>query len=384
MTFSFGQDFRLGILGGGQLGQMLIQAAISFGPKIRVLDADPESPCRHLAHDFVPGSFRDETDVYAFGKSCDLLTVEIEHVHVGALKRLEEEGLAVFPSSALLEIIQDKAHQKTFFRRHNIPTSDFVILENADHLRSHAHFLPAFQKLRRSGYDGRGVGEVTSADKAAFDAPSVLEKKVENAREISILISRNDRGEVAIFPAVEMIFHPTSHLVEYLFAPADIPKTPAARAGEIARELAEKMSLVGLMAVEMFLTAHGEILVNEVAPRPHNSGHHTIRANQTSQYEAHLRAILGLAPGSTETLSPSAMVNLLGEAGESGPVVYENMNEVLALPGVSVHLYGKSQTRPFRKMGHVTILDQDPTKLREKVALVQKLVRVRSQGKASR
>ncbi len=377
-SFSLGRDFNLGILGGGQLGQMLIQAAIPLGPRVRVLDPDPESSCRDLAHYFTQGSFRDEETVCRFGKTCDLLTVEIEHVHTGALKRLEAEGLPVFPRAGLLEIIQDKGLQKKFFKTHGIPTADFVLLENAAELSRHTAFLPAFQKLRRSGYDGRGVAEVLPGARAVFDAPSVLEKKVENAREIAVLISRNRHGATAVFPAVEMVFHPVSHLVEYLVAPADLAKKISERAEEIARILADKMELVGLMAVEMFLLDDGEILVNEVAPRPHNSGHHTIRANATSQYEAHLLAILGLPPGSTDTLSPAGMVNLLGDAGFEGPVVYENMDAILSIPGASVHLYGKTVTRPMRKMGHVTILERDPARLHEKIMLVKKLARVRS------
>jgi 5-(carboxyamino)imidazole ribonucleotide synthase len=375
---AFSSDFKLGILGGGQLGRMLIQAAIDFNLYIKILDADPHAPCKPFAHEFVQGSLMDFETVYAFGKHVDVLTIEIEHVNVEALEKLQSEGVKVYPQPQVIRTIQDKRVQKQFYRQHGIPTSDFVLVDDIDSLQEHHHFLPAFQKLGKSGYDGRGVQRLSSAHDLhkAFTEPSVLEKAVDFEKEISIIVARNARGEISLFPPVELVFHPVHHLVEYLFAPAQISELVLAQANEIATGVASKLQIVGLLAVEMFVTKTGEVLVNESAPRPHNSGHHTIKANATSQFEQHLRAILDLPLGNTDAKTFAAMVNLLGEDNYSGDARYDGMEEVLAIEGVYVHLYGKKITKPFRKMGHITILDNNLEALQTKVQQVKDRVKV--------
>ncbi|MBC7923156.1 MAG: 5-(carboxyamino)imidazole ribonucleotide synthase [Ferruginibacter sp.] len=374
-------NFKLGLLGGGQLGRMLIQSAIDFNLHVSVLDADAVAPCRPLAHAFTLGSPTDFEAVYRFGQTVDMLTIEIENVNVEALERLQGEGKPVFPQPAVIRIIQDKRVQKQFYRDHGLPTADFVLTNDRQEVRQHTRFLPAFHKLGRAGYDGHGVQHLRStADlDRAFDAPGVLEKAVDFDREISVIVARNGRGEVASFPTVELVFHPEHHLVEYLFAPSFLPVGLQQRAEALAVRTAEHLGIVGLLAVEMFVTKTGELLVNEVAPRPHNSGHHTLRANYTSQFEQHLRAILHLPLGDPRAHTPAAMVNLLGEAGHHGEARYEGMEAILAMKGVYPHLYGKRFTKPFRKMGHVTILDADPESLKKKVEAVKNGLKVVSE-----
>lgn len=376
----FQSSIRLGILGGGQLGRMLIQSAIDFNLYVKVLDGDANAPCRFVAHEFVHGSLMDYQTVYQFGKDADVLTIEIEHVNVDALQQLELEGVKVFPQPDVIRTIQDKRKQKQFYRINGIPTADFVLIDKPEELQQHTSFLPAFQKLGTFGYDGRGVQRLQTIHdlSRAFAEPSVLEKAVEVYQEISVIVARNARGEVATFPPVELVFHPEHHLVEYLLAPAALDELMSSQANEIAIGVAGKLGIVGLLAVELFVTPAGEVLVNEVAPRPHNSGHHTIKANATSQFEQHLRAILNLPLGATDTLSPAAMVNLLGAEGFQGEVQYEGLFQALAMEGVYVHLYGKKTTKPYRKMGHVTIIDPDVATLRKKVAQVKQLVQVMS------
>jgi 5-(carboxyamino)imidazole ribonucleotide synthase len=375
---AFYQDFTLGILGGGQLGRMLIQSCTNFDLATAVLDPAAAAPCHLLASRFQQGSLTDFDTVYNFGKSVDLLTIEIENVNVAALYQLEAEGLPVFPQPRVIEIIQDKRLQKNWYQENGIPTADFVLVNKREDIARHAAFLPAFNKLGKGGYDGGGVQRLDSlADlEAGFDAPGLLEKLVDFEREISVIAARNAQGEIAVFPAVECVFHTKRNLVDYLLAPSQAAPEILARAEVVARQVVEKLGITGLLAVEMFITREGEVLVNEIAPRPHNSGHQTINANYTSQYEQHLRAILGLPLGSTALKSASAMVNLLGEEGYSGPVVYEGLDAVLALPGINLFLYGKKETRPHRKMGHITILDADVQALLAKVEQVKQAVRV--------
>lgn len=368
----------VGILGGGQLGRMLIQSGIDFNIPFRVLDPDAQAPCSQLA-EFHHGKLTDFDTVVKFGSACDIVTIEIENVSVPALRELERLGKKVFPQPDVIELIQDKRTQKTFYRDHGIPTAEFVLTENAADVATHASsFLPAVHKLGREGYDGRGVQVIKSTSdlKHAFDAPGVLERMVDFDKEISVIVARNEKGEISTFPVVEMVFHPVHNLVEYLFAPADIPTVVAQKADEIARLLIQKLDMVGLLAVEMFVTKDGGVLVNEVAPRPHNSGHQTIEANGTSQYEQHLRAILGLPLGDTTLLLPGAMVNLLGEAGHEGDAAYEGFEEVVSIPGVHVHLYGKKKTKPFRKMGHVTIVNHDIETVKKNADFVKKTLKV--------
>jgi len=375
---AFYQDFKLGILGGGQLGRMLIQACTNFDLHSSVLDKDVNAPCSLLASSFKPGDITDFDTVYAFGKTVDMLTIEIENVNVGALKKLEEEGLTVYPQPAIIDIIKDKRRQKMFYREHGIPTADFVLVDNREAIKQHMDFLPAFNKLGTGGYDGGGVQRIRSAEdiEKGFDAPGLLETLVDFACEISVIAARNSKGEVSVFPAVECVFHPEHNLVDYLFAPSEVSPEIDEKAEKIARQVIESFGLVGLLAVEMFVTRDGEVLVNEVAPRPHNSGHQTINANITSQYEQHLRAILGLPLGATDIILPSAMVNLLGEAGYTGPAKYEGLDDLLAIEGASIFLYGKKETRPQRKMGHVTIVDENADALKRKVEEVKKVIKV--------
>lgn len=376
----FYQDFKLGVLGGGQLGRMLIRSCVNFNVHTNVIDPDPNAPCSGIANEFVNGSLTDFDAVYNFGKSVDLLTIEIENVNIEALEKLESEGVKVYPQPAAIKIIQDKRIQKQFYVDNDIPTADFVLTDDVVAVKQNSDFLPAFQKVGKGGYDGGGVQRLTSAEDLtkAFDAPSLLEKAVDFEKEIAVIVSRNPKGEVVAYPAVEMVFHPEYNLVDYLLSPARLNDDIEDKASEIAKKVIDKLDMVGILAVEMFVTKEGDILVNEVAPRPHNSGHQTINASYTSQYEQHLRAILNLPLGSTFTKKPSAMVNLLGEEGYTGMADYEGLDAALAIDGVNLMLYGKKITKPHRKMGHITIIGDDYRSLEEKVEKVKELIKVKS------
>jgi len=345
MSQAFYQNFKIGIIGGGQLGRMLIQSGIDLNIDFSVLDPDPQAPCHQLAP-FTCGKLTDYETVWNFGQDCDLITIEIENVNTRALADLAKAGKKVFPQPSIIELIQDKRKQKQFFKEHQIPTADFLIVENKAEILDHKSYLPAVNKLGREGYDGRGVQMLRNEQDLmkAFDAPGLLEKLIDFEKEIAVIVSRNENGVVATFPAVEMVFHPEANLVEYLFSPAQLNEDVAHQAKKIAERVIQSLGLVGLLAVEMFVTRDGQVLVNEVAPRPHNSGHQTIEANVTSQYEQHLRAILGLPPGDTSCTCASAMVNVLGEEGFTGLARYEGLNEVLSMTGAHIHLYGKKQT----------------------------------------
>jgi 5-(carboxyamino)imidazole ribonucleotide synthase len=373
----FQQDFKVGILGGGQLGRMLIQAGIDFDIPFAVLDPDAAAPCSTMT-EFYCGKLTDYNTVMEFGEKCDVITIEIENVNTIALKDLVKKGKKVYPQPEVIELIQDKRLQKGFYRDNAIPTAEFFLTDNAETVRQYAHFLPFVNKLGREGYDGRGVQIMRDKKdlEKAFDAAGLIEKLVDFEKEIAVIVARNERGEMKSFPAVEMVFHPIHNLVEYLFSPADLREKTASMADGIARKIISELKMTGVLAVEMFVTREGEILVNEIAPRPHNSGHQTIEANMTSQYEQHIRSILDLPLGDTAMLMPSAMVNLLGEAGCSGPARYQGFEEVLQTPGVFVHLYGKKITKPFRKMGHVTILEKDLDTLKKKANFVKKTLKV--------
>jgi 5-(carboxyamino)imidazole ribonucleotide synthase len=373
------QDLKIGILGGGQLGRMLVQKGLDWNLTFSVLDPDPEAPCRGISN-FTNGKLTDYETVIRFGEQQDLVTIEIENVNTAALKELEKRGKKVFPQPHIIELIQDKGRQKEFYREQNIPTADFVMTSNREDINKHLDFLPAVHKLAREGYDGRGVQVLRTRDdlQKAFDAPGILERMIPFEKEISVIVARNETGHVVSYPPVEMVFHPEANLVEYLFAPAQIGPAVVERADTLARQVIQKLGMVGLLAVEMFVTDSGDVLVNEIAPRPHNSGHHTIEANGTSQYEQHLRALLNLPLGDTSTLAAAAMVNLLGEENYTGPARYDGIESVLATPGVYVHLYGKAITKPFRKMGHVTIIDSDIESLKKKANFVKQTLRVRA------
>jgi len=352
----YGKDFKLGVLGAGQLGRMLIQEAINWNVHIYTLDADPEAPCAKISHEFTCGSITDYETVLNFGKDKNLITVEIENVNIEALEELEKSGIPVFPQPRVLRIIQDKGIQKQFYKDHGIPTADFRMIESNE-IESHKDFLPFAQKLRTGGYDGKGVQimQSTTDFQNAFDAPTVLEKFVDFKKELAVIVARNERGEVTAYPAVECEFNPQANLVEFLFSPADISSDIENRACEMAVDIIQKLDMVGILAIEFFLTKEGELLVNEIAPRPHNSGHHTIECNITSQFEQHLRSILNLPLGATDLIQPGAMINILGEPNSSGLANYPGMEDLLAEPGVYIHIYGKEKVKGFRKMGHFTI-----------------------------
>ncbi|MCH2197473.1 MAG: 5-(carboxyamino)imidazole ribonucleotide synthase [Flavobacteriales bacterium] len=374
----YGKNFKLGILGGGQLGRMLIQEAASLDVQIHVLDPTPDAPCAELANSFTCGEFRDYDTVMKFGADKDLITIEIEDVNTQALKDLQAQGLKVCPDPTHLEIIKDKGIQKQFYADHNIATSDFRLIESGKELT--ADDLPCVLKARTGGYDGKGVAVLRSADDLAkaFDGPCVVEDLVDIEKELSVIIARNEQGETKAFPVVELVFDPVANLVDYLFAPANIADDVAASAEKLAMQVADALEFRGIIAIEMFLTTSGEVLVNEAAPRTHNSGHHSIEGNICSQFEQHLRSVLNLPLGSTETLRPAAMVNLVGAEGYTGPVKYVGFDQLLAMPGVYPHIYGKSTTKPYRKMGHVTILADSVDALKGKVAEVKNAISVQA------
>ncbi len=371
----------LGVLGGGQLGRMLIQSAINYNQDIHILDPDPNAPCKDIAQQFTVGSLKDYATVYGFGQHCDVITVEIEAVNTEALQKLADEGKKVFPQPHLLALIQDKRKQKQFYLEHGIPTAEFILTENKAEVIANAAFLPAVNKLGKEGYDGRGVQVLRRAADLdqAFDAPGLLEKLIDFDKEIAVTVARNERGEVVAYPAVECAFHPTANLVEFLFAPAGISPEIEQKAQAIAKDLILKLDLVGILAVELFVTRTGEVLVNEIAPRPHNSGHHTIEANFTSQFEQHFRAVMNWPLGNTALRCPAAMINLLGEPGYEGAAVVEGLAEAMSEKGVYIHLYGKKHTKPFRKMGHVTLLGVDIEEVKDKAQRIKDLIKIKSQ-----
>ena len=373
-------DYKIGLLGGGQLGRMLMQSAIDLNLDVSIMDADPDAPCAHLAKHFTLGKLTDYDDVLQFGQDKDLITIEIENVNTEALKELEKNGVKVYPQPHIIELIQDKRKQKIFYQSQGIPTAEYVLTESKDDVLNYLEMIPAVHKLGTGGYDGRGVqmiGTVADIDKA-FDEPGVLEKCIDFQTEISVIVARNERGEVSTYPSVELSFHPEENLVEFLFSPANISKEIEVKAQGLAIEVITKLEMVGLLAIEMFLDKRGELLVNEVAPRTHNSGHHTIEANQTSQFEQHLRAVLNLPLGVTKMLIPAAMVNLLGAPNHTGNAIYEGLSKVMQMPGVHVHLYGKKITTPFRKMGHITITNEQMSVLKVLANQVKNILKVKS------
>ena len=378
----FSSDFKLGILGGGQLGKMLLAEARKFDIQTYILDPSEEAPSRFGATVFKKGDLMHFDTVYSFGKLVDLLTIEIENVNLDALQKLEEEGLKVYPSAATLRQIQNKGDQKDFYLKNDIPTSKykrFVDLESLEKsVESSKTHLPFVWKCAQFGYDGNGVKIVRSTMDLLHlpDVECIAEEMIDFKNELAVIVTRNVSGEIKTYPVVEMEFHPEANQVEYVICPARIDYKVAEKAQEIALKVSEKFNHVGLLAVELFLTQNDEILVNEVAPRPHNSGHHTIEASYTSQFENHLRAILNLPLGKTDSKVAGIMVNLVGEEGFSGPVVYENIEKIMAIDGVTPHIYGKRETRPFRKMGHVTIVNEDMVEARRIAEVVKNSIRV--------
>ena len=371
---------KIGVLGGGQLGRMLIQEAINYNLQVEVIDPDENAPCKAIAHKFTHGKLTDYDTILNFGREHDLLTIEIENVNTDALKQLESEGVKVFPQPDIIELIKNKVDQKTFYSENGIPTAPFEIVNNKKDVAKSGISLPFVNKLATEGYDGRGVQVIrTEADyERAFDTKGLVEEFVDFDREISVIVARNVQGEIRTFPTVELEFHPEANLVEFLHTPAKIADEIDAKAKLIAIDLIKKLGMVGLLAVEMFVTKNGEVLVNEIAPRTHNSGHHTIESCVTSQFNQHLRSILGLPLGNTSIVKSATMVNVLGEEGYTGPAKYEGLEEVLGLKGVYVHLYGKAITKPFRKMGHVTITGGNRKKLLKKANFVKETLKVKS------
>ncbi len=371
-------ELKLGILGGGQLGRMLIQQAINYNVTTLVLDPDPDAPCKHISNYFENGSITDFDTVYNFGKKADIITIEIEKVNIDALEQLEKEGKKVFPQSRVIRLIQDKGVQKQFFKENDIPTSPFQIVNTREDMENSNFPFPYILKLRKDGYDGKGVMKINSAadlDKA-FDAPCIIEKLVDFEKEVAVIVARNANGDVKTFPMVEMEFNPEANLVEFLISPSTFAESLQQKAENIAKNIASAMNITGILAVEMFVCKDGELLVNEVAPRPHNSGHQTIEGNYVSQFEQHLRSIYNLPLGDTSSITNAIMINLLGEKGFEGVAKYENLEKTLGIDGVYVHLYGKKYTKPFRKMGHITIVDIDRDKAIEKARFVQKTLKV--------
>lgn len=378
----FSSDFKLGILGGGQLGKMLLTETRKFDIQTLVLEPSEEAPARYSCNGFYKGSLMDFDTVYQFGKMVDLLTIEIENVNLDALDKLEEEGLPIYPSPKTLRLIQNKGKQKDYYVSNDITTSphqrfvDLNDLRNA--LAKDELEFPFVWKCAQFGYDGNGVKICRSAlDLVKLpDVECIAEEMVPFKNELAVIVARSVSGEVKTYPVVEMEFHPEANQVEYVICPARIDEKIAQKATEVALKVSEAFNHVGLLAVEMFQTADDEILVNEVAPRPHNSGHYSIEASYTSQFENHLRAILNLPLGNTDSKVAGIMVNLVGEEGYSGQVVYENIKKIMAIDGVTPHIYGKRETRPFRKMGHVTIVNEDMTEARKIAEEVKNSIRV--------
>lgn len=373
---------KVGILGGGQLGKMIGIAAAPWHLPISFLEPSPHPPVQGFVQNLIKGSLNDRDDVLKFGLQNEVISIEIEHVDVGALLELEKRGVAIYPQPKVLQMIQDKGLQKEFYQLNRFPTSSFELVHNKSELlqkiKAGTIQLPFVQKLRKGGYDGKGVLVVqsTSDFENLFDAPAVIEDLVPIDKEIAVIGARNKDGAFRAFPPVEMEFNPAANLVEFLSCPANISSDLIEEATSIVESLMTTSHLIGLLAVEFFLTKNGTLLINEIAPRPHNSGHHTIESCSTSQFEQHLRSILNLPLGDTGLLSPSIMMNLLGAEGYQGFPVYKGIEKALSIEGVHVHLYGKNMTKPFRKMGHVTITAPTLDQAREKAKMVKKILKV--------
>ena len=364
---------KIGILGGGQLGRMFIQNALSYDLDISVLDPANNAPCKNIVNSFTKGSFKDFDTVLEFGKKVDIITIEIEHVNTKALKELEKLGKTVVPSSKSLEIIKDKGLQKQFYKENDIISSDFILIENKEELLNNIDFLPAFQKARTEGYDGKGVvflKDINDLDKA-FDCASVLEKAVDIDKELSVIVVKNLTGEIVVFPTVELVFDPIYNLVDYLISPSSISKRQDEIAKKLALKVADKLNSPGIFSVELFLDTKGNILVNETAPRTHNSGHHTIESCISSQFDQQLRALVNLPLGNTDLRKKAAMVNIVGSKNNTGKAIYKGIEKIMKLEDVYIHLYGKEETRPGRKMGHITILGNDFEEIKSKIYFIK-------------
>lgn len=378
----FSSDFKLGILGGGQLGKMMLTETRKFDIQTYVVDPSSEAPCRFGATKFFEGSLNDYDTVMNLGNQVDVLTIEIENVNLEALEALEEQGKKVYPSPKTLRLISNKGNQKDFYTQHQIPTAPYRRFSRLEDLTAEVAAgnitIPFVWKATEGGYDGNGVKIVRSIQDlhALPQTECIAETMIPFKNELAVIVARSASGEIKTYPVVEMEFHPEANQVEYVICPARIDESVATAARKIALKVSEAYNHVGLLAVEMFQTQDDEILVNEVAPRPHNSGHYSIEASYTSQFEQHIRAILDLPLGNTDSKVAGIMVNLVGEEGYSGQVVYENIEKIMAVDGVTPHIYGKRETRPFRKMGHVTIVNEDMARAREVAQEVKETIRV--------
>jgi 5-(carboxyamino)imidazole ribonucleotide synthase len=373
----FSSNFKLGVLGGGQLGRMLLAETQKYDVYTIILDGDKNAPCSDICNEFHQGDLMDYQTVYNFGKKVDLLTIEIEHINIDALLQLEKEGLKIYPQPSILHTIQHKGRQKDFFNENDIPTSSYRRYDSSHQIEPETE-LPFVWKSAEFGYDGTGVKIIRSKIdlKNLPSADCIVEALIPFKNELAVIVARNEQGETRTYPVVEMEFHPTANQVEYVICPARIDADVATKAQKIALHVADAFEFIGLLAVEMFQTKDDDILVNEVAPRTHNSGHYSIEASYTNQFEQHLRAILNLPLGNTKSKVAGIMVNLVGEEGFTGNVVYQNMEEILKIDGVTPHIYGKKETRPFRKMGHVTIVNKDIDKARKIAEKVKRTIRV--------
>jgi len=369
---------KVGILGGGQLGRMLLQAAANYPVETFVMENDSECPSAHLCDHFTKGNITNFDDVYNFGKGLDAITIEIESVNEAALEKLESEGVKVYPKPSALKTIKDKILQKQFYKDNGIASSDFVITKDLTELQQHIDFLPAVHKIGMGGYDGRGVQVIRTKDdiKKGFDAPSVLEKMVVIKKELAIIVAVNDKGETATYNCVDMVVDPELNLLDYQISPADVSEAIAKKAAAIAQQVVTKLKSPGIFAVELFVDEEDEVFVNETAPRVHNSGHHSIEANYSSQFDMLWRVMLGYPLGNTAHILPAAIVNLLGAEGYTGSAHYDGLDEVLKSNNVFVHIYGKKETKPGRKMGHITILHKDKSELLKQASEVKKVLRV--------
>jgi len=371
---------KIGILGGGQLGRMLLQSAVNYPVKTYLMENDEQAPAAHLAHYFTKGDITAYDDVYNFGKKLDAITIEIENVNIEALEKLFEEGVKVYPHPHALRIIKNKISQKEFYKNNEIPTSEFIVTNSLADLKNHSSFLPAVHKLAMGGYDGKGVQVLNNESdiEKGFDAPSVLEKKINIHQEIAIIIAVNETRQTAIYPAVEMAFNNNLNLLDYQICPAAISEKVLWKSEAIALQVIKQLNSPGIFAVELFADKDENVFVNEIAPRVHNSGHHTIEGNYSSQFDMLWRIMLGYPLGNTDIILPSALVNIIGENNHTGEAMYEGLEEVLKMDNVFVHLYGKSQTKPGRKMGHVTILSNEKQELIHKANQIKHTLFVKS------
>jgi 5-(carboxyamino)imidazole ribonucleotide synthase len=380
MKTYFSSPFKLGVLGGGQLGRMLLREIIKFDVQTYILDPSSDAPCRDYCNHFSQGDLMDFDTVYNFGKQVDVLTIEIEHVNIDALQKLSDEGLKVYPQPEVLRVIQDKGLQKDFYAKNNLATAPYQRFSSKSEFQniSKNKEFPFIWKAGQFGYDGQGVKVIRNQKDidSMPDVSGIMEDMIPFKNELAVIVARNVKGEVAYYPVVEMEFHPEANQVEYVICPARIDQNVAEKAIALALKTAETFNHVGLLAVEMFQTESDELLINEVAPRTHNSGHQSIEGSYTSQFEQHLRAVLDLPLGSGKSKCPSVMVNLVGAEGYKGPVIYDGLDEILAIEGVTPHIYGKKEMKPFRKMGHVTVIADDIESARKKAEIVKNKIKV--------